>query len=227
MRTRHSLASFDALFRAVGPLLPLLPLGLRVAGGIVAPPTAGGGHTGRAPPTAAAPPAACLAAYTLVALARLLLYFAHLLLQRALSGHGAPKGGWLSDHIFLGASVAACLCVELCCCVADGRACLAPGATEGISNSSGATPHAATMVQHPAATPASSPLRAGLVAAAGVAAAALYAALCADMYYTCRFFHAPTESVAALAMGLLAFQGPLLTWLERAHARMGAGAVLA
>eukprot|EP00955_Chlamydomonas_euryale_P056660 356503-Chlamydomonas_euryale.AAC.2 len=204
-RPPHPLSRFDAAFRAAGPLLPLLPWLLRAApleavamAGAAAAPGCGARATLAWP---------CLAAYLVVCAARMLLYLAHVVAQGG-GGAGGGHGGWLSDHIFLAASVVACLSVELGACAADamrldggglhtrdGRDC--GGGSGGVR-------------------------RRAAVGAAAAVALLLYGLVCADMFVTCRHFHQPTESLAALLGGLVCFQVPMLVWFT-AHAARSDG----
>jgi len=46
-------------------------------------------------------------------------------------------------------------------------------------------------------------------------AATLHVLVCMDIYFTCRYYHLPSESGLGVLSGLLVFQVPLLLWLAR------------
>lgn len=224
---QHSMQWFDALFRAAGPLLPLLPFLLRCCAtefprfrrimSWQANAEASAPRRGLAPP-APAPlqgtlPWACLLLYFLVGTVRILLYLTHLWSQRVAqdtsplgAGRAGPVGanpddpaamdlvpaqhipGWVSDHVVLGASVVACLQLELVCSVSDVVKLQVVGA--GL-------------------------LREFAAASSLIGSMVLTVFVCVDMYFTCRFYHYPAESAAALLVGLLLFQVPLIAWLYR------------
>lgn len=110
---------------------------------------------------------------------------------------------FLSDHIFLGASMLSCMQAELLCLASD------------IRRARNSTTHGSTTGADPAA------LRLLLlpVALAGLAmiAAVLYCLTVGDMYFTARYYHLPLESFTTLAAALLLFQLPVLVWLRMRH----------
>ena len=93
---------FDAIFRSMGSLLPMLPWALRCGPLIKSSNRASFRST---------LPWGCFLAYTCIGLVRVILYLAHLALQRGhlLAPGGTSKEPWVSDHVFLAASVVACL----------------------------------------------------------------------------------------------------------------------
>ena len=129
---------FDDIFRALGPLLPLLPWGLRcisclswksssdVAENARVSALSGsqsldashacGSHRTR-PPLKSTLPLSCLSAYVTVGAVRLGLYLLHLVVQR--HGGGTEGTPWVSDHVFLASSVVACLQAEMICSLSD------------------------------------------------------------------------------------------------------------
>ncbi|KAL6747232.1 hypothetical protein V8C86DRAFT_1353144 [Haematococcus lacustris] len=107
-----------------------------------------------------------------------------------------PHVAYLSDHLFLGASVVACLQVELVCAVSDVIKLELGG---GPGPGRGGLP----LWRHMAAGSAA------VLSMAGLLLVSL------DMHFTARHFHQPRESVLALLLGGLAFQAPLLLWIHR------------
>eukprot|EP00798_Chlamydomonas_sp_ICE-L_P001478 gene1478-32862_t len=134
----HLMSSFDrTLFRTVGPLLPLAVLALRwlaldlptvfvrAAGGdpkgVQDRPSTDTTTTLGPVYARATMISSCLLVYCIVALCRIALYSLHLALQ-----HSSASGdlnhvaaAWMSDHLVLGASVVACLQVEIVCALSD------------------------------------------------------------------------------------------------------------
>ena len=114
----HFMQWFDTAFRTTGALLPFLPWLLRCCSCLGA--GTGGGSGGGGRRRLAVRPTlqwACLAAYIFVAAVRIGLYVLHLAVQGRLLGGGGGHGGareaaWVSDHVFLAASVVACLQVS-------------------------------------------------------------------------------------------------------------------
>ncbi|KXZ50363.1 hypothetical protein GPECTOR_16g536 [Gonium pectorale] len=214
----HPLTWFDVhVLRVWGPLLPLLPLAVRVVAMGVRPshspasltslassssssssssplsPAAGGAL--RRPPLplrpAASLPGACAGLYTLVIAARIGLYLAHLGLQ-------AGAGVYLvSDHLLLAASMLACFQAELVMCASDAFK---------------------AELLRPRDPRVGAGARQVAVIAAFVSSAFLLVALFGDMYATARWFHARAESLGALAAGAALFNGPVALWLWRVAA---------
>lgn len=253
-RARCTWRTHRAIFRAWGPLLPLLPYALRVGAMLLAAaaqrfaspsssslrarpstpsspsPSAlggaasssngrGGGGRGGVLPTL---PLASLTAYLGASGLRVALYLGHLALQR---GHGLFL---MSDHIFLAASVLACLQCEMVLALSDAAKCEArlqeappppprpwhpaPAQPASAQAGGGGGNHGGNGIRQAAAV-------AALVAAEFAVAVALvcgmllFFVVAADMHFTARHYHHVGESWAALAAGLAVFQLPMAAWL--------------
>lgn len=68
--------------------------------------------------------------------------------------------------------------------------------------------HPPTMVTH------AGMVRSFFAACAFLLSIALTLLVSLDMFYTCRFYHYPTESATAIVAGLALFQVPVLIWLS-------------
>ncbi len=100
---------------------------------------------------------------------------------------GASHTHLVSDHIFLGAALIAIFSAEAHLLAADVRRSWA----------------------------GRRPLDKTVLTAAGATLAALFALTCVEMHVTARHFHAPVESVAAIATGLACFQVPVTAVMLR------------
>jgi hypothetical protein len=159
----------------------------------------------------------CLLLYSGVALGRVLAYLLHA---------GALKRGWLpghvvSDHLFLAASMLACLQAEAACALSDWRrarrgggdaaaAAAAGGGGEGSdgnSSSNGGSKAASAVARQVA------------LALVLLAAVVLYALTAADMYFTARYYHVPRETLLTALAVFAVFQAPVLGWLVARRVR--------
>ncbi|GLC45647.1 hypothetical protein PLESTB_001790000 [Pleodorina starrii] len=187
----HPLTWFDVhVFRVWGPLLPLAPYLVRVAAmGLRIPSSATGagpfgGHLRLRPGVTL--PLPSLAAYLLVIAVRIALYVGHVALQRS-----GPQGLVLvSDHLLLAASMVACFQSELVMCLSD---VYKAEVLRGVDRSAGARQLA--------------------VVVALVVSMFTMVFVYSDMYCTARWYHHPTESLSALAVGALVFQAPVVVWI--------------
>ncbi|GAX83945.1 hypothetical protein CEUSTIGMA_g11369.t1 [Chlamydomonas eustigma] len=136
-----------------------------------------------------------LAMYVVLALVRVGLYLLHLEFQGWYLLE--PHASLMSDHVFLGCSVVATLQVEIIL-----SAQRAPRLLSEWSMSFSAITKGGPLI------------KALSGACSLITACVLYMLLCFDMYYTCRFFHLPRESLVALASGFLVFQLPVLFCLH-------------
>jgi hypothetical protein len=186
----------------------------------------------------------CLLLYAGVAVGRVLAYLAHA---------GALKKGWLqghvvSDHLFLAASMLACLQAEAACALSDLRRASGArrralrqsqqqqqqqqnkGRPQQKQQGNGEGPADASAPSSPPPSPPS-PLalfaREGALALVLLAAALLYALTAADMYFTARYYHVPKETLITAAAVFLLFQAPVLAWLSARRVRMPDGAAAA
>jgi len=197
----HIMLWFDLLiFRKFGSLLPFIPLAARVAAvtllGRASIWWSQRRHDSRPPTPLCTLALPCSCAYVLVVVVRIALYMLHLAAQGAAKSVSSsssteapePSAAWVSDHVFLGASVVACLQVEVVC---------------GISDVIKLEVYGANIVRE---------LLAGL---AFMTSLFTHVMVCADMYFTTRFYHVPMESFLGVLAGLLIFQLPLLVWLSR------------
>jgi hypothetical protein len=181
---------YDDVFVRAGPFLPLAPLAFR----IVASAAAGDSVRTRRRAASLPPPSRALAVYAAVALVRLGVY----LVGRAASSAKT------SDHVFLGAAVAAAAHAEAVA-AATVFVDVLPSIIGSDVRGGGDAWRAGDGVRR----------RQGKVAmvvtaaAAGVAAttaAALFLLQCGDSYFTAAYFHTPTETFAAAFLGLVMLQ---------------------
>mmetsp|Transcript_14537 Transcript_14537/g.25367 ORF Transcript_14537/g.25367 Transcript_14537/m.25367 type:complete len:311 (+) Transcript_14537:128-1060(+) len=208
-RVDHLMMWFDAgVFRTLaGPLLPFISILLRAISMARLPESLQQQMQGSRPGTwsfAAHCPATLLlraaAVYLMIILTRMVLYTGHVAVTRS---HGVDSRAYLSDHVLLGASVMACLQVEVACAVSD-----------------------LVKLEYLVA-----PIWRGMVAAVGMMLSLMLLMFVAlDMHFTARHFHMPSETAVSLAAGFLLFQAPILAWVGfqaqkgRVKCRLAAGA---
>ena len=205
---------FDAILRRVGPFLPAPLLAARAA----AHGRLGGARGGGAPARPRSHFIQAAAVYAAAAAVRLGVYLPHRagVLADAVDAVAAAVRGEavalahaarpaptihagrhvMSDHVFLGACLAAALAAEGALLAADLRR--AHATRRGVAVSRG---------------------RVALLSAGVALCATLFLLLAADMYYTAAYFHARHESLAAVAAGSVAFGGPVAWWLLRGRGK--------
>lgn len=93
----------------------------------------------------------------------------------------------MSDHVFLGSALIAMLSAEAVLLARDVR-------------------HAANRIQ---------PIQQGILVGTFLVCSLLFFLTDGDMYYTCRFYHAPIQNFWSVILGLVFFQLPLSFWLIR------------
>lgn len=161
----HPLVWFDKLiFRQLGALVPFLFYAPRVLTALA---------VGK-PATWAKK---CLQVYVTVTFVRMALYYAHI---------SASAKHHMSDHIFLGASVVACLQLELVCSMNDIVKAVKEDPDEVLLTLTGSARFVMCLLTMLLTS--------------------------ADMFYTAKYYHERDHSATALLVGLGLFQAPVL-WL--------------
>lgn len=161
------------VFAKAGTLLPLVPFALRAVSRALTP-------LKRYPTTLLY----ALLWYGGVFVIRLILYNVHLQVQRA-----TPlEFQYLSDHVFLAASVTASLQAEAVLAWQDFQAQIEGPVRQTLQRVAGMLP---------------------IVASAG-----LFLLVSGDACITARYYHHPPETVVAVMLGFLLFHLPVISWLE-------------
>jgi len=187
-KVRHPFIAFDKIFRLVGPLLPFcIALPRSIMPELV---PMHRGVAGSVPATMG-----CYAALSALRLAVYLL--GHALVPRS-----------MADHVLLGASVYGMLWAEV---LASLKQCA--DLTRATK-----TPAEEEVYEHTVRPSKEDKVFLDIVllgrAVLIVVAAFLASLLCADMYYTVRYFHTVHESAISVVLGLVLFQAPLACWLR-------------
>lgn len=129
--------------------------------------------------------------YIGITVTRLTIYFIHRLgIFYFLTEAGAVSAlpaHLMSDHVFLGSALVAMLSAEAVLLARDIR-------------------HAAQRL---------APLEQSLLVGTFLFCSLLFFLIDGDMYYTCRFYHAPIQNFWAVILGIVVFQLPLSWWLIR------------